>query len=76
MPKEKDRLSPQALSVEDAARLLTAVGGSTVTTEMIRADIDAGAPVNADGTINLMHYTAWLVKDLSRTNVREEAGGD
>jgi hypothetical protein len=35
-----------------------------------RADIDAGAPTNADGTINLVHYAAWLVKEMS------EAGGD
>ena len=26
------------------------------------ADVAAGAPTNADGTINLAHYAAWLVK--------------
>ena len=36
MPKEKGRLTPQALSVEDAARLLAAVGDGDVTVEMIR----------------------------------------
>jgi hypothetical protein len=33
---------------------------------MLRADIDAGAPANADGTINLVHYAAWLVKEMGR----------
>jgi hypothetical protein len=32
---------------------------------MIRADLAAGAPVNTDGTINLVHYAAWLVKERS-----------
>jgi hypothetical protein len=44
---------------------LTASGGKPVTVEMIRADIDAGAPVNADGTINLVRYGAWLVREIA-----------
>jgi len=36
-----------------------------VTGDMLREDIDAGAPTNADGTINLVHYAAWLVKELT-----------
>jgi len=57
-----------ALTVAQAAKVLSAAGGRRITEEMLRADIDAGAPVNADGTLNLVHYTAWLV--------REVAGGD
>ena len=60
------RLSPAALSVADAARVLTRVGSSPITEEMLRADLDAGAPANADGTINLVHYTAWLIKEAAR----------
>lgn len=59
------KLQPTALSVKDAAKLLTAVGGRTVTPEMIARDTDSGAPVNPDGTINLVHYTAWLVRERS-----------
>ncbi|KAA0215779.1 MAG: hypothetical protein DYG94_06440 [Leptolyngbya sp. PLA3] len=58
-------LNPAALSVGDAARVLARVGGSEVTEAMLRADVEAGAPTNADGTINLVHYTAWLVKELA-----------
>jgi hypothetical protein len=60
------RLDPMALSVADAARLLTAVGGRTLTEGMIRADVRAGAPTNPDGTINMVHYAAWLVKERAR----------
>ena len=63
------RLNPAALPVADAARVLTRMGGKSVTAEMLRADIEAGAPTNANGSINLVHYAAWLVKEMS-------AGGD
>jgi hypothetical protein len=51
-----------ALPLADVAALLSRVGGKPVTAEMIRADIDAGAPANLDGTMNLIHYAAWLVE--------------
>ena len=63
------RLSPSAMSLPDAARVLSRLGGREVTEAMLREDIDAGAPANVDGSINLVHYAAWLVKELS-------AGGD
>jgi len=55
-------LNPNALSPEDAARILTRASGQPVTLRMIETDIGAGAPTNADGTINLVNYAAWLVK--------------
>ncbi len=57
------RLDPTALPLADAARLLSAAGGQRVTVEMLEADIAAGAPTNPDGTLNLIHYAAWLVKE-------------
>ena len=54
-------MNSSQLTIEDAARLLTAVGGQAITVEMIGSDVVAGAPTNIDGTINLVHYTAWLV---------------
>ena len=63
------RLNPAAMPVADAARVLTRLGGKPVTEAMLRADIDAGAPTNTDGSVNLVHYAAWLVKEMS-------AGGD
>lgn len=58
-------MNPTAIAVADAARLLSAAGGRPVTPEQILADIDAGSPANSDGTINLVHYAAWLVKEIS-----------
>ena len=60
----KHSLSPTSLTVADAARLLTRAGGQAVSAEMIEDDLGAGAPINADGTINLVHYAAWLVKEM------------
>jgi len=64
--REAAGLNPNALSLADAARLLARVGGQAVTVEMLQADIAAGAPTNADGTINLVHYAAWLLKEMGR----------
>ena len=61
----KPSLSPTSLTVADAARLLTKAGSQAVTIAMLEADLVAGAPANADGTINLVHYAAWLVREMS-----------
>ncbi len=66
-------LNPAALSVTATARLLARVGGRSITEAMIERDIEDGAPTNADGTINLVHFAAWLVRDMSQ---RAAAGGD
>jgi len=58
-------VNPTALSVATAARLLSAAGGHPVTPEQIQADVDAGAPTNDNGTINLVHYAAWLMREFA-----------
>lgn len=60
-PKTAVRLT--ALSVVDAATILSRAGSKLVTAELVRKDIDAGAPTNPDGTLNLVHYAAWLSKE-------------
>ncbi len=60
-------LNPSALALADAARLLSKVGGQTVNAAMLQADIAAGAPTNANGTLNLVHYAAWLVQEMGRS---------
>ena len=59
------RLNPAALPVSYAAQVLTRVSGQRITEEMIETDLDVGAPQNADGTINLVHYAAWLVQKMA-----------
>ena len=58
------RLDPQALRLEDLAQILSAMGPKPVTVEMLQADIDDGAPVNLDGTMNLLQYAAWLARNV------------
>jgi hypothetical protein len=50
------KVDPQALTVEQLARLL----GLPV--EKVRRHIEAGAPTAAGGTVSLVHYAAWLNK--------------
>ena len=63
-----EKLQPTSLTVESTSRLLTAVGGKSMTEEMVQKDIEAGAPVNPDGTINLIHYAAWLAREKARAD--------
>ncbi|MEN6537120.1 MAG: hypothetical protein ABFD89_25920 [Bryobacteraceae bacterium] len=58
-------LNPTALTVEEAALVLTRTSGQAVTESMIREDVAKGALTNADGTLNLVHFAAWLVKEMS-----------
>ena len=55
----KPGLNPAALRIEDAAKALG------ISEDMLRADLAAGAPTNANGTVNLMHYAAWLNRHLA-----------
>jgi hypothetical protein len=57
-----------ALTVENLAKILSKSGARTVTADTIRTDITAGAPVNPDGTVNLVAYAAWLVKGSTGGN--------
>lgn len=62
---ETIRLDPAAMTVEDAARLLTKACGVRISEPQMRADIEHGAPANADGTVNIVHYAAWLVREMA-----------
>jgi len=64
-PRQPGPLNPQALRLADVARVLTALGPNPVTVEMLEADVANGAPTNDDGTMNLVHYAAWLVKEMA-----------
>ncbi len=62
---EKQTLNPTALALEDAAALLARFAKHPVTTKMLEGDIAAGAPIGATGTMNLVDYAAWLVKEMT-----------
>jgi hypothetical protein len=54
-----------ALSIDDAVKVLSKASGRAISEASFRADLAVGAPVNADGTINIIHYAAWLVKEIA-----------
>jgi hypothetical protein len=60
LESSRQSLNPTRLTIADAVRALRAAGAREVTVESMRSDVDAGAPTNADGTINLVHCAAWL----------------
>ncbi len=62
------RIDPAAMTVAQAAKVLSAVGNGPVTEDMVRRHIAAGAPTAGDGRIKLVHYAAWLNKESSETH--------
>lgn len=57
---EPNTKAASALKPKQLAELLTKAGGRHITEQHIRDDVARGAPTNGDGTLNLIHYTAWL----------------
>ena len=66
MSGQNQPVDPNRLTPEQAAKLLSAAAKIRIPFEQIAEDIEAGAPLNADGTLNLVHYAAWIVKELGR----------
>ena len=54
VPPANGPASPAALTAAQLARMLG------VPEEKVQEHIAAGAPVSAGGTVNLVHYAAWL----------------
>jgi hypothetical protein len=63
--EKRENLSLTALSVPDVVRLLIKSGARNISEEKVRSDVEAGAPTNADGTMNVVHYTAWLAREVA-----------
>lgn len=59
-------IDPARLSVSAASRVLSNLAGIQIAAASIRADIEAGAPRNEDGTISLVNYAAWLAREAGR----------
>ena len=66
MTNEHAPVDPNRLTPEQAAKLLSAAAKIRLPVEQIAADLEAGAPRNADGTLSLVHYAAWLVREMGR----------
>jgi len=66
MATDNAPLDPNRLTPDQAAKLLSAAAKVRIPVEQIAKDLEAGAPRNADGTISLVHYAAWMVKEMGR----------
>lgn len=53
-------VAPKAMTVAQLADFLAKAGGGEVSEADLAGDFDSGAPKNDDGTVNLLHYAAWL----------------
>lgn len=58
-------MQPTALTVAELVRLMQRAGSRTISEESVRKDLGQGAPVNPDGTLHLLHYSAWLARSAS-----------
>lgn len=58
-------VTPTAMSPAQVAEFLTRAGDKPVAEVDVQQDIEAGAPKNPDGTVNFLHYVAWLATKAS-----------
>ena len=68
MSDANNPIDPTRLTVEQAAKLLSAAYRERIAVQTIEADIEDGAPTNADGTLNLVHYGAWQAKEMGNAD--------
>ncbi len=68
----ENSLKMTALSPENVVQLLKRAGCRDMTMEILERDIAAGLPVNGDGTINLIEYTAWMIREVNRDGNESE----
>jgi hypothetical protein len=61
----QETLRITAISVADAARVLSAASGRRVTESQVREVAERGGLARADGTISLLDYTAYLVGEMA-----------
>ena len=57
-----EAVNPAALSMAQVAQMLG------VPPRKVQRHVDAGAPRGPGGTVNLVHYAAWLNRELVRTD--------
>ena len=68
MSEGNNQVDPTRLPIEQASKLLSAAYRERIDVVKIQEDIDAGAPTNPDGTLNLVNYSAWQAKDLGHAD--------
>lgn len=57
-------VNPLALPAGDLMRMLRKSGCPRMTDETLQRLVDDGLPLNADGTLNIIEFTAWMLKEV------------
>jgi len=65
-------LDPKALSIADAARILSRASGRSVTEEMLREAVHAGLPLKANERIDIFVLVAWLCREIANAQPTAE----
>ena len=52
------------ISKENFVTAMRRAGSRTLTLERLESDVAVGAPVNADGTVDILKYIAWVAKEM------------
>ena len=63
--QDRQGLSVAAVPLADVPKVLSMAYGRRVTAEQVQAIVDAGSLLNADGTVNLLRYVAFLAQEAS-----------
>ena len=65
MDESSKPLKITALSIAEVAKVLSSASGRQITEEQVREVAESGNLLKADGTISLIEYTAFLVRELA-----------
>ena len=66
-----------ALTPDQVVDVLVKSGFRGMTLELLHSDFEAGAPRNANGSVHLIHYMAWILKEInSNANESEQTQAD
>ncbi len=59
-------INASSMTASQLATVLSKACGDAIDAAAIEADLEAGAPRNDDGSVNLIRYAAWLVQEASK----------
>ena len=65
-----------ALKPDQVVDVLVKSGFRDMTLELLHSDFDLGAPRNPDGTVNLIHYMAWTLKEIYNGTESDQTQAD
>lgn len=66
MDGPNESINPQAMTAEEAALMFSKLRRRRVDVAQIEADIEAGSPTDDAGQLNVLTYTAWMLKEAGR----------